>query len=91
MNKTEFIKYIAETNEITQKETELMFDTIIDSIKNALIEGNDLKFIGFGNFEIVVKKEHFARNPKTGDKIIVPESKAVKFKVSKTLKEEINC
>lgn len=52
--------------------------------------GCKINFAGFGSFEPKTNKARVGINPATKEKIQIAESKSVKFKVSKTFKEELN-
>ena len=63
--------------------------TFIDSIVNSLKRSEKVQISGFGTFIIREKKERIGRNPKTGEKVIIPSKKVPVFKVSDMLKQEI--
>ena len=90
MNKTEFIKYIAEKHDIQQKEAKKVMDMFIDSVTDALREGNEVTLVGFGNFTVSSIEARAGRNPKTGEVIQIPSYKQVRFKVGQTLKNAVN-
>ena len=90
MNKNDLISAIAEKGVLSRKDAETAIDEAIEIVKAALLNGEAVKTSGSGIFE---KKERAARggtNPSTGDKIEIPASKSVSFKLSKSLKEELN-
>lgn len=60
-------------------------NTVIGGIKDALNNGEDIVIQKFGAFRIRTAKPRTARNPRTGEKINVPERKKVVFKASKDL------
>ena len=62
----------------------------IETITTAVAEGDKVAFIGFGSFEVVKRAPRVARVPRTGQEVKIPESKSVKFKVGKKLKELVN-
>lgn len=74
----------------TLKVAEVYVDAVIEAIQNALVEGEKVAIVGFGNFEVVERAARTARNPRTGEEIEVGASKAVKFKPLKALKEAVN-
>ncbi len=61
-------------------------DLIMDTIKKRLVMGEKVLLSGFGCFRVVVRKDRKGVNPKTGDSIVIPGRKAVRFKPSKHLK-----
>jgi integration host factor subunit beta len=75
---------------LTRKQTEIVVETVFDSIKDSLIRGEKIEIRGFGNFKLKSRKPRTARNPKTGEKVDVPEKRVLHFKVGKALREAIN-
>ena len=63
---------------------------VISSITEALTNGDKVQLVGFGTFEIRDRKEKESKNPRTGEKIIVPAKKAPAFKAGKALKDAVN-
>jgi integration host factor subunit beta len=91
MTKSVLIEKISENVEgLTKKQTEVVVDTVFDSIKNALAHGEKVEIRGFGNFKLRSRKARKARNPKTGESVEVPPKKVPYFKVGKELREMIN-
>ena len=90
MTKTELIAQISEKNDISKKDAEKALSFVISAITDALIEGEKVQLVGFGTFEIRDRKEKESKNPRTGEKIIVPAKKAPAFKAGKALKDAVN-
>jgi integration host factor beta subunit len=91
MTKSVLIEKISERiGSLTKKQTEIVVDTVFDSIKEALVSGEKIEIRGFGNFKPKSRKPRKARNPKTGEKVDVPEKKVLHFKVGKALREAMN-
>jgi len=67
-----------------------IIETLLDIIKNALADGNDLLVSGFGKFCIKNKNKRRGRNPATGSDLILKERKVVTFKCSGKLRNKIN-
>ncbi len=90
MNKAELALAVAEKAEITKGDAQAAIDAVFGIIEAELVKGNEVKVSGFGIFS---KKERAARegtNPSTQEKITIPASSSVSFKVSKTLKDKLN-
>jgi integration host factor subunit alpha len=66
-----------------------MIDAFFDLISTSLIEGNDVKISGFGNFQIRTKPPRPGRNPRTGESIPIQARRVVTFHASHKLKEQI--
>lgn len=91
MSKVELIEGIVkEVKSVSKKDVESIVDAFLCTVKDALKEGEEIKFIGFGSFLPKTKKAHKGVNPATGATINIPASKTVSFKISKKFKEELN-
>ncbi|MDP2168375.1 MAG: HU family DNA-binding protein [Thermodesulfovibrionales bacterium] len=91
MTRSVLVEKVSEKVEgLTLKQTEIVIDTVFESIKGALQKGEKVEIRGFGNFRLKDRKPRKARNPKTGESVDVPEKKAIRFKVGKALKEALN-
>lgn len=91
MTKSVLIEKVSEKIEgLTRSQTEIVVDTVFDSIKKALMSGEKIEIRGFGNFRLKTRKPRKARNPKTGESVDVPEKKVLFFKVGKALREALN-
>ena len=90
MNKTELVAAIAETAEISKKDSEKALKAFIDVVTEQLKKGDKVQLVGFGTFEVSERAERTGRNPQTGKEMTIPASKAPKFKAGKALKDMIN-
>lgn len=90
MNKTELVRVVAEKADLTQAVAADAVNAVVDAIVEKLAEGDEVAILGFGSFKVADRPARTARNPQTGEMVEVPASKAVTFKVSKSLKEKLN-
>jgi integration host factor subunit beta len=91
MTKSVLIEKVSEKVEgLTRNQTEIVVETVFESIKKALISGEKIEIRGFGNFRLKNRNPRKARNPKTGESVDVPGKKVLYFKVGKALKEALN-
>ena len=90
MTKLDIINESAKLTGLTKVETELVFDSIINSIKISLSKGERVDIRGFGSFITKVKDEREARNPATNETFILEKRYIPSFKVSKLLKEFVD-
>jgi integration host factor subunit alpha len=67
-----------------------MYLYYLELISIQLVDGQDVKLSGFGNFEIRSKSGRPGRNPRTGEPVPIPPKRVVTFKASAILKEQIN-
>lgn len=89
MNKIDIINKVAEDMKLNQKVAKIAVDTIVDTIKQAIVKGERVEIRGFGSFTIRNYKPYKGRNPKTGQLVDVKPKKLPYFKVGKELKEMI--
>ena len=90
MNKFDIIKFLANKKNLSTKDSEKVISIIIEEIAQTLYYGDRAEFRGFGAFFSKVRKKRFARNPKTGEQISVPEKKIPHFRISKLFYKNIN-
>ena len=91
MTKSALIEKIAEKVEgLSKKQTEVIVETLFDTIKESLANGGKVEISGFGNFRLRSRNARKARNPKTGEAVEVPPKKVPYFKVGKELREMVN-
>lgn len=89
MNKKEFIDAIAAETGNSKVDTAAFVDAFTKVVTDSLKKGDSVKLTGFGSFEVRSRKARTSRNPKTGEVINVPASKAPAFKVGASLKNEV--
>ncbi len=89
MNKTELIATVAESTNLSKKDSEAAVSAVIDAITAALTQNERVQLVGFGTFEVKSRAARTGRNPKTKEPIKIPASKAPVFKAGKTLKDAI--
>jgi len=90
MNKAELVAVMAEKAEISKKDAEKALKAFTDVIAEELKKGEKIQLVGFGTFEISERAQRTGRNPQTGAEMIIPASKAPKFKAGKALKDTVN-
>jgi len=90
MNKSELIASIGEKAEITKKDAEKVYNAFIESVTDALKNGEKIQLVGFGTFEVKERAARTGLNPKTKEKINIPASKAPAFKAGKAFKDLFN-
>jgi integration host factor subunit beta len=90
MNKSELIESLAEEMDLPVRETMSITNTIIDSMSEALANGDSIEIRGFGSFVVKEYASYTGRNPKSGEKIKVAPKKLPFFKVGKDLRERVD-
>ncbi|HMM00385.1 MAG: HU family DNA-binding protein [Bacilli bacterium] len=89
MNKVDLVEIVAERASLTKKEAEKAIDIFFEEAEKALIKGDAVKVSGFGSFAVRERAERNGVNPKNQETIVIPASRAVVFKPSKSLKEKV--
>lgn len=89
MNKMDIINKLGEELKLNQKVAKIAVDTIIDTIKKAIVDGERVEIRGFGSFSLRNYKAYTGRNPKSGEVVHVEPKKLPYFKVGKELKDMI--
>lgn len=92
MTKSELIEKVVQSHGILNiKVSEIVVNTVFDSIEEALKSGDKVEIRGFGSFTIRERLGREARNPKSGEVVRIPSKKTPFFKTGKELKERVNC
>jgi len=91
MTKSELIACLAEKYpQLVIKDVDLAVKTILDAMSDALSVGQRIEIRGFGSFSLNCRPPRIGRNPKSGDKVMVPEKRAPHFKPGKELRERVD-
>ena len=90
MNKSELIDTMSQELNLPLREANSVINTILDTMTESLAKGDSIEIRGFGSFVVKKYETYYGRNPKTGQKIKVPNKKLPFFKVGKELKERVN-
>ena len=89
MNKSELINAVAEKAALSKKESEAAVTAVLDVITAALADGEEVRLVGFGTFEVKKREARIGRNPKTKEEIQIPATKVPSFKPGKALKDVV--
>ena len=79
MNKAELVAAIAEKSGLSKANAKKALDAFIDSISEALANGDRVSLVGFGTWKVAERKARKGRNPRTKEVIEIPAKKVVKF------------
>lgn len=90
MNKTQLIEAVAAKANVKKKEADVIVNSFIDVITDALKNGEDVQVTGFGSFKVKVRAAHEGINPFTKKPTKYPASKKASFAASKALKDALN-
>lgn len=91
MTKKEIVRTISEEIGLTQLKTKEIVQKTFDAIVETLVEDPEhrIELRNFGVFEVKKRAARKARNPRTGDKVFVPEKFVVTFKPGKEMEERV--
>ena len=90
MNKADVISLISEKLSIRKSEAEKYVETSFDEMFNVVKTDGSFRIGSYGLLSLVERNERNARNPQTGESIVVPAHKTIKFKVSPAYKKQVN-
>jgi len=85
MKKSDAINIIAGELNITLSRAKKVYEAIIRRIIEQLSKGNRVTLSGFGTFEIVTRRAKLGRNPRSGERLLIPQHLAVRFRMGKNL------
>ena len=91
MTKADLVEQVAEAigPGITKKDCALVVDGLLNAVKLALANGDNIEIRGFGTFKVRKRKTRGARNPRTGDPVEVPSRSVPVFRPSKDLRSRV--
>ena len=89
MNKKQLAGKVAQKMDLSKAEAEKIIDATLDSISEALVAGEKVRLVGFGNFIIRKRKGRIGRNPQTGAQITIGETRSPGFVPGINLKKVI--
>ena len=91
INKKDLIEILSnDQNQLPLRDIQLTVNTIIDTMINALTNGERIEIRGFGSFSLHYRKPRMGRNPKTGATVAINENYVPHFKPGKNLKKRVN-
>ena len=89
MNKGEFIDRLSDRTDLTKKEARKLLDSVLDLIQETLLQGEEVKLVGFGKFAVRARKASSRINPQTKRPIQVAAKVVPLFRPGKELKRQI--
>ena len=91
MTKSELIARLAERYpQLIAKDADFAVNTILDAMTQSLAAGQRIEIRGFGSFALNTRPPRVGRNPKSGEKVLVPEKRVPHFKAGKELRERVD-
>lgn len=89
MTKAELVRIISDDTGILRKDTAIIVDSLLESIKDCIVSGGRIELRGFGTFRLKVKKAKTGRNPLTGETVEIPKRVVPVFKYSKSVVSDV--
>ena len=90
LTKDHIINSISNHLDLPKNESTALFNSMLETIKKTLENGEDVLISGFGKFLVKAKSERRGRNPATGNNLILDARRLVTFRCSGNLREKIN-
>jgi integration host factor subunit beta len=90
MTRSELVERLSAKYPQLARDTEFAVRVILDAMTEALAQGNRIEIRGFGSFSINYRPPRVGRNPKTGEKVDVPEKHTPHFKAGKELRQRVD-
>ena len=91
MTKSELIARLAvRYPQLVAKDAEYAVKMMLDAMTDALVHGQRIEIRGFGSFGLNYRPARVGRNPKSGEKVEVPEKFVPHFKAGKELRERVD-
>ena len=85
MVKHDIVNEVVNRTGLSKTKAEIAVETVFETMKRSLERGERIELRGFGVFNIRPRKTGIGRNPRTGEEVIIPPGKAVRFKPGKYL------
>ena len=90
MTKADLVNKVFEQIGGTKKEASDLVEKLFDMMKSTLVNGENIKVSGFGNFIVRTKRSRVGRNPQTGESIEISARRVLTFKPSQVLRDSVN-
>lgn len=90
MTKRDFVRAYAKRTGLKRKEAEEAVEAFVETLVDTFLSGEDIRFQGLGKFTVYEKAARNGFNPNTMERIVIPPSIAVKFKMADSLKDLLN-
>jgi integration host factor subunit beta len=87
VTKKNIVRTIAEELGLPQLQTQQIVQKTFDAIVKTLVTERRVELRNFGVFEVKQRKSRIARNPRTGDKVVVPDRFGVRFQPGRLMQE----
>lgn len=86
ITKADMAQWLAQEIGCSKREAKEIVNSFFDELKEALMRGEDVKLTAFGTFEVKTRQGRLGRNPQTGEAVIIPERRTIRFRPSQALR-----
>ncbi len=89
LTKAKLVNVLLDQMGLSKQESKEIVDVFFEKIARNLIDGEEVKLPGFGNFQIRTKAPRPGRNPRTGESVPIAQRRVVTFHISSKLKDKM--
>jgi DNA-binding protein HU-beta len=89
MTKAELVAKMADEAGVAKAAAEKALNSFVAAVSDALTKGDKITLVGFGTFDVTERAKREGRNPRTGQTIVIPASKVVKFRPGSKLRDSV--
>jgi len=90
VTKKDLVMAVCTAGKCSQTESTEIVETVLELMKEAFAQGEEVKITGFGKFEVKAKADRIGRNPQTGEEITIASRKILTWRPSNMLKAKVN-
>ena len=91
MTKSELIEFLSKQQpHLKADDVDLAVKTILEMMSTSLADGKRIEIRGFGSFSVNHRSPRMGRNPRSGEKVAIPEKRVPHFKPGKALREQVD-
>lgn len=90
LTKSDISEHLMNRLNLTRQESRCLVESFFNELSNSLIDGNEVKLLGFGNFELKDKHSRPGFNPKTGEPVAISARRVVTFKTGQRFRQKID-
>jgi DNA-binding protein HU-beta len=89
MDKPEVVQRVAERTGLSRSQASKAVDALLETITDSLVRGEQVRFIGFGSFQVRSRSQREGRNPRTGAKLQIPSQRVPAFSAGAKLSQAV--
>ena len=90
LGKKQIVEEVAKKTKLTKKDSEMAINALLEIITSNLKKKKSVRLIPFGTFEVRRRAGRTGRNPRTGERIRIPDKRVATFKPGKAFREMVN-